>query len=265
MGAMTAIAGVGALASGIQAISGAKQRRDLRTAFENYERQNLENIAKGLQVSTLGADLQREEQARMASSQVSALQGAGVRGLVGGLGRVEAGNQMANREIAANLDAQQKQIDQMYAQDEANIRGMQEQREMGDIAGLSSQYNAGNAMMWQGIGGIAQSGMAAIGGGVFGKGEGGKGVEGIAKTSEQGTEVLGNSSNKMNEVFSGLNNPMTKTGGSGLGAMNYLENQPLFNSYNIPSFTAPVQRRSNISDSMRGYSVDPYTGNLIFE
>jgi hypothetical protein len=173
MGAMTAIAATGALASGIQAISGAKQRRDARTALENYQRQDLENVAEGLQVSTLGADLQREEQARMASSQVSALQGAGVRGLVGGLGRVEAGNQMANREIAANLDAQQKQIDQMYAQDEANIRGMQEQREIADVAGYSSQYNAGNAMLWQGIGGIAQSGIAALSGGL-GKGTGDK-------------------------------------------------------------------------------------------
>ena len=159
---MTAIAATGALASGIQAISGAKQRRDAKNALENYQRQELENVAEGLQVSTLGADLQREEQARLASSQVGALQGAGARGLLGGLGRVEAGNQMMNREIAANLDAQQKQIDQMYAQDQANIRGMQEQREVSDIAGLSSQYNAGNAMMWQGIGGIAQSGMAAL-------------------------------------------------------------------------------------------------------
>jgi hypothetical protein len=175
MGAMTAIAATGALASGIQAISGAKQRRDAKNALENYERQQLENVAEGLQVSTLGADLQREEQARLASSQVGALQGAGARGLLGGLGRVEAGNQMMNREIAANLDAQQKQIDQMYAQDQANIRGMQEQREVGDIAGLSSQYNAGNAMMWQGIGGIAQSGMSAISGGAFGKGIGTEG------------------------------------------------------------------------------------------
>lgn len=163
---MTAIAATGALASGIQAISGAKQRRDAKNALENYERQNLENVAEGLQVSTLGSDLQREEQARLAASQVGALQGAGVRGLVGGLGRVEAGNQMTNREIGANLDAQQKQIDQMYAQDQANIRGMQEQREVGDISALSSQYNAGNAMMWQGIGGIAQSGMSALSGGV---------------------------------------------------------------------------------------------------
>lgn len=166
MGAMTAIAGVGALASGIQAISGAKQRRDAKNALENYQRQELNNIAEGLQVSTLGSDLQREEQARLAASQVGALQGAGVRGVIGGLGRVEAGNQMMNREIAANLDAQQKQIDQMYAQDQANIRSMQEQREVSDISALSSQYNAGNAMMWQGIGGIAQSGMSAFGKGI---------------------------------------------------------------------------------------------------
>jgi hypothetical protein len=185
MGAMTAIAATGALASGIQAISGAKQRRDARTALENYQRQDLENVAEGLQVSTLGADLQREEQARLASSQVGALQGAGVRGLVGGLGRVEAGNQMANREIAANLDAQQRQIDQMYAQDEANIRGMQEQREMGDIAGLSSQYNAGNAMMWQGIGGIAQSGMSALSNPKLWGGEGGKVGEGVVDTANK--------------------------------------------------------------------------------
>ena len=166
MGAMTAIAGIGALAGGIQAISGAKQRRDAQQALEDYQRQELTNVAEGLQVSTLGADLQREEQARLASTQVGALQGAGVRGLIGGLGRVEAGNQMVNREIAAGLDMQQKQIDQMRAQDEASIRGMQEQREVSDIAGLSSQYNAGNAMMWQGIGGIAQSGMSALSAGI---------------------------------------------------------------------------------------------------
>jgi hypothetical protein len=170
---MTAIAATGALASGIQAISGAKQRRDARTALENYQRQDLENVAEGLQVSTLGADLKRQEQARLASAQIESLKGAGVRGLFGGLGRVEAGQQAVIGEIGADLDAQQRQIDQMYAQDEANIRGMQEQREVSDITGLSSQYNAGNAMLWQGIGGIAQSGMAALSGGL-GKGTGDK-------------------------------------------------------------------------------------------
>jgi hypothetical protein len=178
---MTAIAGVGALASGIQAISGAKQKRDAQQALENYQRQDLENVAEGLQVSTLGADLQREEQARLASTQVDALQGAGARGLIGGLGRVEAGSQMVNRQIGADLDAQQKQIDQMRAQDEANIRDIQEKREIADIAGLSSQYNAGNAMVWEGIGGITKGASSALGGAA------GEGEEGL--TSEQKFEL----------------------------------------------------------------------------
>lgn len=162
-GTTIAMAGVGLLGSGYQAIKGAKDAKDAKNALENYQRQELSNIAEGLQVSTLGADLQREEQARLAQSQVDALSGAGARGVLGGLGRVEAGNQMTSRQIAADLDMQQRQIDQMRAQDEANIRSMQEQREMQDIAGLSSQYNAGNQMMWQGIGGVAQSTMAGLG------------------------------------------------------------------------------------------------------
>ena len=110
----------------------------------------------------MGADLQREEQARLAATQTEALQGAGVRGLVGGLGRVEAGSQMMNAQIGADLDQQQRQIDMALAQDRAAIRGMQEQREYQDIAALSSQFNAGNQQFMAGLGGIAQSGMAAL-------------------------------------------------------------------------------------------------------
>ena len=158
-----AIAGVGLLGSGYQAIKGAKDARDAKNALDNYKRQEFQNIAEGMQVSTLGADLQREEQARLAASQVGALQGAGVRGVIGGLGRVETNSQITNRQIGADLDMQQRQIDQMYAQDQANIRGMQEQREYSDIAGLSSQYNAGNQMFQQGLGGLGQTAMAGLG------------------------------------------------------------------------------------------------------
>lgn len=156
-------ASIGVLGAGYQAYKGSQDARDAKRAINNYKRQDLTNVADNLQVSTLGADLQREEQARLAATQVSALQGSGSRGVIGGLGRVEAGNQQMNRQIGAELDTQQKQIDQMRSQDEANIRTMQEQREQQDLAGLSSQYNAANQMMWEGIGGIAQSGMSMAG------------------------------------------------------------------------------------------------------
>jgi hypothetical protein len=163
MGVATGIAaGVGILGSGFQAIKGAQQARDARRALEQYERQELRSPFEDVQVSTMGADLQREEQARLAATQTEALQGAGVRGLVGGLGRVEAGNQVMNAQIGADLDEQQRQLDMALAQDRTNIRGMQEQREMQDISALSSQFNAGNQQFMAGLGGIAQSGMAAL-------------------------------------------------------------------------------------------------------
>ena len=163
MAATTAMTGIGLLGSTFQIIKGAKDKSDAEKTLENYKRQEFTNIADTMQVSTLGADLQREEQSRLAATQVGALQGMGSRGVIGGLGRLETGSQQMNRQIGAELDAQQKQIDQMRAQDQANIRAMQEQREQQDIAGLSSQYNTGNQMMFQGIGSVAQTSIAALG------------------------------------------------------------------------------------------------------
>lgn len=151
--------GTAGLSTGLglyQTIEGAKEQNNARNAMENYQRQTLENVYKNAQVSTLGADLQREEQARLVSSQVNALQGAGTRALVGGLGRVETGNQMVNQKIGANLDEQQKAIDQMTAEDQARIRAMQEAREQGDINALSSQYQSGKQDMNMGLGNIVQ-------------------------------------------------------------------------------------------------------------
>ena len=149
-------------------IQGSKQRKDAKNALNNYKRQELKNVAEDLQVSTLGADRQREEQARLSATQIDALKGAGTRGILGGLGRVEAGNKSVNADIAANLDEQQKQIDAMKAEDEARIRGIQENREISDVNALSSQYNAGNESFQQGIG-QAIGGAGAIGNAVLKK------------------------------------------------------------------------------------------------
>lgn len=151
-----ASAGIGAGLGIYNIIKGSKEKRDAQKALENYQRQPLNNAYDNIQVSTRGADLQREEQARLASEQVGALQGAGTRALVGGLGRVETGNQRVNLGIGANLDEQQKAIDQMKAEDQARIRMMQENREQNDINALSSQYQAGKQDANMGFGNVIQ-------------------------------------------------------------------------------------------------------------
>ena len=60
-------------------IQGAKEQREAKDALDNYHRQELSNVYNNNQISTLGADRQRMEQARLASGQISALQDSGDR------------------------------------------------------------------------------------------------------------------------------------------------------------------------------------------
>jgi len=158
MGMGLATAGIGLY----QTIKGSKEKRDAQKMLEAYQRQQLQNQAENLRVSTLGADLQREEQARLASTQVDALQGGGTRALVGGLGRTEAGNQAVNQQIGADLDQQQIANDREMMNEEIRIRGMKENRENADIVALSSQYQAGKQDANMGLGNIVQGVGSAI-------------------------------------------------------------------------------------------------------
>ena len=233
-------------------IQGSKQRKDAKNALDNYKRQELKNVAEDLQVSTLGADRKREEQARLSANQIDALQGAGTRGIIGGLGRVEAGNQAVNADIAANLDEQQKQIDAMKAEDEARIRGIQENREISDVNALSSQYNAGNESFQQGIGQTI-GGVGAVAN-QFGKKD--PTTEPTAvKTTTDNTSNVSNTPN--NELSTGV---MTKTGGSGLGATN----QPIDdfgNKVTTNTSNTPLPRRKRFG---LGYT-ENYDGTLNFQ
>ena len=143
-------------------ISGASRANKAKKALENYQRQELKNVTEGLRVSTLGAEMQTQEAQRRFATTVDALQSGGVRGLVGGLGAAEQQQQQVQQQIGANLDQQQAQIERMRAQDEARIQGMQEAREQQDIAGMGAELAAGRQAVQSGIGGLAQTGLAAF-------------------------------------------------------------------------------------------------------
>ncbi len=162
MGVATSMAIIGGVASAAQAIKGAQQAKEAEEALNNLPVPQLVNPYENLSVSRLGADLQTQEAQRTAASNIEALQGAGVRGLVGGVGRVQSLEQQQMQQVAADLDAQQKQIDMARAQGASQIQGMEEQRFKENRAALSSQYSQGNQQMWTGIGGIAQSAMAGL-------------------------------------------------------------------------------------------------------
>ena len=219
MGAAAISGGLG-LAGGLyQSIAGAKEKRDAQKALENYQRQQLQNVYDNTAVSTLGADRQIENQARLASGQISALQDAGTRGLIGGLGKVEAGNQNVNQQIAADLDQQQKQIDFARAGDQANIRAMQENREQNDINALSSQYMAGKQDQNTGFGNMA------LGAGMLG------GMMGGSQGQRTAIEPIQNTLQPV-----GLTNPAQISAFNPTNALRY----PQFNQGGLGMFAQPM-------------------------
>lgn len=134
-----------------QTIEGAKEERAAKGAAENYKRQDLTNSFENLTPSSLGANIRREQQAILDANQIDATQAGGQRAIIGSAGRIANNSNVVNREIAADMDMQQKNIDFAKSEDQARIRSMQEARENADLAALSSQMQAGKTMKWQGI------------------------------------------------------------------------------------------------------------------
>jgi hypothetical protein len=201
--ASAVVGGIGAIT---KAVSGASEERKAREALANYRRQELRNVYEGVGVSTLGADLRREEAARLAATSIDALQASGTRGVLGGIGGVQQQSNLVNRQIAADLDEQQKQLDRLRAQDQARIRQIQEQREAEDLQGLGQQLQTGRQDFLSGIGDIA----------------------GVTGSIGRGI-TSGQFKNEINSIFGGpkVNAPATSIdlqpqGLQNLGGLNYL-------------------------------------------
>ena len=159
--ATTIIAGSAAALSAGTGIAGAisqgKQAKNYQKQIENYERQTLVNPYADLQVSTLGADRQREDLNRTMTTYGNLASLSGTRGIASLLPNLTQTQNDQTAKITANLDEQQKQIDQLKAQGEMQIQGMTEQRENNDLLGLGQAYQTARAQQQQGINQIAQS------------------------------------------------------------------------------------------------------------
>ena len=144
------------------AISQGKQAKNYQKQIENYQRQTLVNPYADLQVSTLGADRQREDLARTMTTYGNLASMSGTRGIASLLPNLTQTQNDQTAKIAANLDEQQKQIDQLKAQGEMQVQGMTEQRENNDLLGLGQAYQTSKANQAQSMGMIAQ-GLGTLG------------------------------------------------------------------------------------------------------
>lgn len=164
--ATTAIAlGSAALSAGTGLagyLSQGKQARKYQEQIQNYERQKLVNPFEGLQVSTLGADRQREDLNRTMTTYGNLASLSGTRGIASLLPNLTQTQNDQTAKIAANLDEQEKQRQQLIAQGDAQVQAMQENREQNDLLGLGTAYQASKANQAQSMGMIAQ-GLGTLG------------------------------------------------------------------------------------------------------
>jgi hypothetical protein len=142
MGVATALAIGTAAYSGYQAYSEGEKKKSAKKALENLPVPEATNVGNGLQVSTKGTDLRTKNAQQVSASAIDALRGSGTRGVIGGVGAVQAQNNAIAESNASNLDEQQKNIDQIKAQDNIRLQGIGENRFQQNVSALSSQYNS---------------------------------------------------------------------------------------------------------------------------
>ena len=189
-------------------LSQGKQAKNYQKQIENYQRQTLVNPYADLQVSTLGADRQREDLARTMTTYGNLASLSGTRGIASLLPNLTQTQNDQTAKIAANLDEQQKQIDQLKAQGEMQVQGMTEQRENNDLLGLGQAYQTSRANQAQSMGMIAQGlgtlGYAAANGVFNGSGStGGSGIGNIVDTPAQISRTPAISTVQNNQTLNG--------------------------------------------------------------
>lgn len=148
--------------SGLQAIQANKDKKRAQDAINSYQRQQLTNPYDGLQVSTLGADRQREDLARTMATYGNLAAMGGTSAIASMLPNLVAQQNTQEAQIAAGLDQQQAQIDQLRASGQGQIQQMQEQRENNDLLGYGNQMSMANQQKSNALNQLAQTG-AAVG------------------------------------------------------------------------------------------------------
>ena len=162
MAAATATALIGGGLAAYQAYEGASQSKKAKNALQRYKRQDLDasNPYENIPISTVGSDIMTEQSQMNNANAVDALRNGGTRGIAM-IPQVVANSNRQNQEIRSYLDDQITKRNYAIAGDKTAIRGMKEERENADLAGLGQQMQVGRQDMWSGFRGLASSGMYA--------------------------------------------------------------------------------------------------------
>lgn len=116
-----------------------QQERDAQNAINDFNQQDLINPYEGLRVSTIGAENQTNAFLSQNATSVDALQRGGARTVMGVIPSLTQQNILLQNQISADLDRQQTQNQQLYAQGQDKVQSLRENREMSALLGYGQQ------------------------------------------------------------------------------------------------------------------------------
>lgn len=139
---MAVMGGLG-LAKGLyDTVSGSQKEKARQAELDAYQRKELTNAYKDMQISTIGSDAMREESSRNIATAMNTIGNSGTRSIIGATPKLVAEQNNVNKNIQKELDDQVQKRNYAIAGDDAQIRSMQEQRENADLAGLGNAIDA---------------------------------------------------------------------------------------------------------------------------
>jgi len=154
------IGGLGVAKGVYDTISANKRQKEHQAELDAYQRQELVNVYKDMPISTIGTDMMREDAARNMATSMNTIGNAGTRAIIGATPKLLAEQNNVNRSIQQSLEEQDIKRNYVIAQDESNIRAMQEQREVNDLAGLGNAIDVARQDKNMGLNTILNSAMA---------------------------------------------------------------------------------------------------------
>jgi hypothetical protein len=162
----TAIAGT-ALSLG-QTINGIIQRNKAKKELDRLEAPEITNAFEGVEISTMGSDLVKEESQRTTAGLLDTSRAGGTQTAFGLTPRIMSMSNRSNERAAQLLDDQVVKKEYAVAGDETRIQQMEENRYLNDVAGLGQAIQTGRQDTWSGVRGLGTTAMFADRNGLFG-------------------------------------------------------------------------------------------------
>ena len=147
--------------SALQTSAANRAAKKAQEDIDNYQRQDIVNPNLGLQVSTLGADRQREDLNRSIATMANQAAMGGSRAILGIAPNLLNAQLQQGQSIAGNLDQQEASRQQAVAQGDGMVMQMTNQMENADLAGLGNRLNVARQERANGVNNLLQTGFAA--------------------------------------------------------------------------------------------------------